>query len=185
MAYLLDFDPPISYNPEQEVQYITMYQVNTVTIEYVSGDIFVNRYKAQALAHGCNCKGAMGVGVAKGFRQRYPEMYQEYRSRCKAQPRQFNLGDSFFWKADDNPSVFNLGTQEDYWRCRASYDAIENSLKTMKRQADEEGIRNIAMPRIGAGYGGLSWSKVRPIVERVFSDWPGTLYVYEKYAPGE
>lgn len=35
-----------------------------MTIEYVSGDLFVNRYNAQALAHGCNCKGAMGVGVA-------------------------------------------------------------------------------------------------------------------------
>jgi len=152
-----------------------------MTIQYVSGDLFVNRYEAQALAHGCNCKGAMGAGVAKGFRERYPNMYEEYRQRCKAEPRQFNLGDSFLWKEHGKPCVFNLGTQEDYWRCRASCDAIKKSLETMKKQADEAGIRSIAVPRIGAGYGGLSWEKVRPIIERVFDDWRGTLYVYEEY----
>ena len=63
--------------------------------------------------------------------------------------------------------VFNLGTQEGYWRSRASYEAIATSLKEMRRQADAEGITCIAMPRIGVGYGGLSWKKVRAIVEDV------------------
>lgn len=156
-----------------------------MTIRYVSGDLFVNKYNAEALAHGCNCKGAMGAGVAKGFRQRYPDMYEEYRRHCKAEPRQFNLGDSFLWEEEDKPSVFNLGTQEDYWHCRARPDAIEKALETMKRQADDEGIRSIAMPRIGAGYGGLSLEKVRPIIERVFDDWRGTLYVYEEFMAGK
>lgn len=156
-----------------------------MTVQYVSGDLFVNRYNAQALAHGCNCKGAMGAGIAKGFREHYPEMYQEYRQLCKTNPRQFNLGDSFLWKEQDKPSVFNLATQEDYWHHRATYDAIEKALKTMIEQADEKGIRTIAMPRIGAGYGGLSWEKVRPIIEQVLNDWPGTLYLYEEYVPRE
>jgi O-acetyl-ADP-ribose deacetylase (regulator of RNase III) len=55
----------------------------------------------------------------------------------------------------------------------------------MRHQADEQGIKSIGMPRIGAGYGGLSWKKVRPIVERVFNNWSGTLYVYEEYAAGK
>jgi O-acetyl-ADP-ribose deacetylase (regulator of RNase III) len=58
-------------------------------------------------------------------------------------------------------------------------------LKEMRRQADAEGITSIAMPRIGVGYGGLSWKKVRAIVEAVFGDWPGTLIVYEQYVPGD
>lgn len=127
----------------------------------------------------------MGIGVAKGFQENYPDMYEEYRRRCKAEPSEFNLGDSFLWKDDDKPWVFNLATQKHYWRCRASYDAIGKALKTMKAQADAEGISSIAMPRIGAGYGGLSWKKVRPIIERVFDNWPGKLYVYESYKPGK
>lgn len=53
----------------------------------------------------------------------------------------------------------------------------------MRRQADAEGIHAIAIPRIGAGYGGLSWRKVRAIIEQAFADWNGTLYVYDEYQP--
>src|SRR5262249_26308877 len=146
-------------------------------INFVTGDLFANRFKAQALAHGCNCEGSMGAGIATQFRGRYPEMCEEYRRRCKASPRAFNLGDAFLWKADnDKPSVFNLGTQEGVFRAKASYEAIENALKSMLEQADREHIGSIAMPRVGAGYGGLSWKKVRQIIEGVFGDWRGTLH---------
>lgn len=156
-----------------------------MTIRYVSGDLFVNECNAQELAHGCNCKGAMGAGIAKSFQESYPDMYQEYRRLCKSRPRQFNLGDSFLWRDNEKPWVFNLGTQEDYCCHRATYASIEKSLETMKHQADKEGISSIAMPRIGAGYGGLSWDRVRPIVERIFNNWSGMLYVYEEYVAGK
>jgi O-acetyl-ADP-ribose deacetylase (regulator of RNase III) len=152
-------------------------------IEFVSGDLFANRFQAHALAHGCNCQGSMGAGVATGLRDRYPEMFAEYRKRCKAKPREFNLGDVFLWKAEGRPWVFNLATQEGTWRARASYEGIETALRGMREQADREGITSIAVPRIGAGYGGLSWKKVRAIIEETFKDWPGTLYVYEEFAP--
>ena len=87
------------------------------------------------------------------------------------------------WRSDDQPWVFNLGTQEGYWRARASYGAIETALRLMREQADVEGISSIAMPRIGVGYGGLSWKKVRAIIEPVFEDWDGTLVVYEEFVP--
>jgi O-acetyl-ADP-ribose deacetylase (regulator of RNase III) len=154
-------------------------------IEYASGDLFANVHNARALAHGCNCQGSMGAGIATGFRDRYPAMFAEYRRRFKAQPREFNLGDAFLWKDDNKPWVFNLGTQEGVWQARASYDAIEAALASMRHQADREGIASIAVPRVGAGYGGLSWTKVRAVVEKVFADWPGTLYVYEEYVPEE
>lgn len=34
-------------------------------------------------AHGCNCKGAMGKGIAKQFKERYSEMYQAYKLQCQ------------------------------------------------------------------------------------------------------
>src|SRR4028118_311018 len=116
-------------------------------IEFVSGDLFGNAHGVRAFAHGCNCRGSMGAGIAKTFRHHYPEMHEEYRRRCKAEPRQFNLGDSWLWKADDRPWVFNLGTQEGYWRSRASYEAIEVALRRMREQAAAERIDGIATPR--------------------------------------
>ena len=154
-------------------------------IQFVSGDLFRNEHSVRAFAHGCNCQGSMGAGIAKTFRAKYPEMYEEYRRRCKADPREFNLGDCWLWKADDQPWVFNLGTQEGIWRARASYEAIEEALGKMRTQADAEDVASIAIPRIGVGYGGLSWKKVRMIVEKVFADWPGHLIVYEEFVPAE
>ncbi|HLJ80969.1 MAG TPA: macro domain-containing protein [Ktedonobacterales bacterium] len=168
-----------------------------MAIQYVSGDLFTNSYGARALAHGVNCKGSMGPGIAVGFRERssserlggsaarYPEMYEEYRRRCTATPRELNPGDCFLWEAGEQPWVFNLATQEDYWRSRATYEAVERALVGMREQAEAEGILTIAMPRIGTGYGGLSWKKLRAMVERVFDGWQGTLYVYEDYVPAQ
>ena len=152
-------------------------------IRYVAGDLFANEHQAQALAHGCNCQGVMGAGIAVGFRERYPAMYAEYRRRCQATPRQFNPGDAFLWKANAQPWVFNLATQEDYGRARAhaTYDAIERALNAMRAQAGAQGITSIALPRVGAGLGGLSWPKVHAIIEHVFANWAGTLYVYETF----
>lgn len=154
-------------------------------IEFVAGDLFANAHAVQAFAHGCNCEGSMGAGIAVGFRQRYPEMYAQYRALCKAQPREFNLGEVWLWKADGQPWVFNLGTQERVWRARASYEAIETALERMRALADAETVTSIAIPRIGVGYGGLSWKKVRAIVERVFASWSGRLVVYEDFVAAE
>jgi O-acetyl-ADP-ribose deacetylase (regulator of RNase III) len=150
-----------------------------VPIKYVAGDLFVNEYGAEALAHGCNCLGVMGAGIAVGFKTRYPQMYVEYRKRCLTSPRRFNLGDCFLWREETKPVVLNLGTQEGLGG--ASYLAVERALENMRRVADENQIKNIAMPRIGAGYGGLDWSRVRDLVEKVFGAWHGTVYVYEKF----
>jgi O-acetyl-ADP-ribose deacetylase (regulator of RNase III) len=104
---------------------------------------------------------------------------------CKAEPREFNLGDCFLWESNDQPWVFNLATQERYWHARASYEAVEIALTKMKELANGENISAIAIPQIGTGFGGLSWAKVRAIIEKVFADWDGTLFVYETYVPGE
>lgn len=153
-------------------------------VEYVSGDLFVNRVKAEALAQGCNCAGSMGAGIAVGFRERYPAMFEEYRRRCKAYPPEFVPGDVFLWREEGKPAVFNLGTQPRPGR-GASYPVVEAALKAMRAAADEAGVTSVAMPRIAAGYGGLSWKKVRALIDATFADWPGTLYVYEEFKEGE
>jgi O-acetyl-ADP-ribose deacetylase (regulator of RNase III) len=152
-------------------------------VEFVSGDLFVNRVGAEALGHGCNCAGSMGAGVAVGFRERYPAMFDEFRRRCKAEPPEFGLGDVFFWREEGKPAVFNLGTQTRPGR-GATYPVVEQALAAMRATADREGVRTVAVPRLAAGYGGLSWKKVRALVEAAFADWVGTLFVYEEFQPG-
>jgi O-acetyl-ADP-ribose deacetylase (regulator of RNase III) len=153
-------------------------------LEFLSGDIFVNRVNAAALAHGCNCAGSMGAGVAVGFKERCPAMFEEFRRRCKAKPPEFNLGDVFLWREKGKPAVFNLGTQPQPGR-GATYPVVEAALRAMRKVADDEGIRTIAVPRIAAGYGGLSWKKVKAQIEAVFGGWGGTVFVYEEFEAGK
>ena len=150
-------------------------------IRYVVGDLFANEFNAEALAHGCNCLGLMGAGIAVGFKARYPDMYAEYKRMCLARPREFNPGDCFLWREEGKPAVFNLATQEDL--SGAEYAFVGAALENMRRVADEAGIKSIAMPRVSAGYGGLDWVRLRDIIEKAFDGWNGALYVYEGRAP--
>ena len=97
---------------------------------------------------------------------------------------EFALGDVFFWREDGKPAVFNLATQPRPGR-GATYPVVEAALKALRAAADDAGVSSVAVPRIAAGYGGLSWKKVRALIDAVFADWPGMLYVYEEFKAGE
>ena len=52
-------------------------------IRYIEkGDIF-RIEGVSSYAHGCNCAGAMGKGIAVQFKSKYPDMYLEYKQLCK------------------------------------------------------------------------------------------------------
>jgi O-acetyl-ADP-ribose deacetylase (regulator of RNase III) len=130
-------------------------------------------------AHGCNCAGAMGRGIAVQFRKKFPKMYQEYKQLCSE--GSFGLGDIFPYHYDGG-CVFNLGTQL-HWRDKAEIWAIEESLRKMISYSLANGIVDIALPRIGAGLGGLDWVEVKPVFQRVAgADLGVNLFVVENYS---
>ena len=82
-------------------------------IQYVSGDIFFNTFSAKAFAHGCNCQGSMGAGIAKTFKERYPEMYDTYRESCKSEPRgSLTLAMFSFGKRKITPGFLTLALKK-------------------------------------------------------------------------
>lgn len=146
---------------------------------FVKGDLFADE-RLDALAHGCNCAGAMGKGIAVEFRRRFPDMYAEYKCRCA--DGRFGLGDVFVWDARD-VTVFNLGTQQS-WRSRADLPAIDRALRKMVQTCEERAIKTVGLPRIGAGLGGLPWADVRALVASVGATTTVELMVFEEVAPG-
>lgn len=144
---------------------------------FVKGDLF-RQDGLRALAHGCNCAGAMGKGIALEFRSRFPKMYAEYKRRC-AEGR-FGLGDVFTW-SEGGVTVFNLGTQKT-WRTKAEVQAIQAAVTKMIQEAEAMGITQVALPRIGAGLGGLPWEPVRALLLRLGEDTSVHLLVFEEYA---
>jgi len=143
------------------------------------GDIFkigdVNNF-----AHGCNCAGAMGKGIALTFKNKFPQMYSEYKLMCEK--KEFKPGDVFDYQ-DGEFHIYNLATQYS-WRTNATLDFIGLSMRRMLQIAESSNVRDIAMPAIGAGLGGLKWYDVKRVIDTVSAESPlVNLYVVERYKP--
>jgi O-acetyl-ADP-ribose deacetylase (regulator of RNase III) len=143
-------------------------------LELRKGDLFADE-SLSALAHGCNCSGSMGRGIAVEFRKRWPAMYEAYRAECKA--GRFRPGNVFVWDAPAR-TIFNLATQPSPGPS-ARLEFIDSSLNEAIRIAESRSISLIGMPRIGAGYGGLDWTAVKRILEAVGAKTEVVLAVYE------
>ena len=119
-------------------------------VRLCKGDLFSGH--PEAIAHGCNLKGAMGAGVAIHFKEHFPEMYEQYHEACKNE--KLKLGDIFVYNGEMNGQrvrVYNLMTQEGF--DGAELKALHESINAMCIDADNEGIKTITMPLIGSGFG--------------------------------
>ncbi len=128
-----------------------------------------------ALAHGCNCAGTMGAGVAKEIRRRWPPLYRLYRTACRTGV--FLPGDVLVWPGP--PVIYNLAVQLRPGPA-ASLAAIEVAVARMLELAEAEGVTEIGMPRIGCGPGGLRWAEVGPVLEDLAAGSSVDLVVFEK-----
>lgn len=151
-------------------------------IEYRTGNLF-HQTDLPAWGHGVNCAGAMGRGIAVSFKAFFPEMFEEYASRCRLGA--LKPGDVFAWEptaherdhtdyATTLKVVYNLATQPD-WKRSATVENIRVSIERMAFLAAQDKIDRVGIPRIGAGLGGLSWDAVEITLKAVHG--PGVTLV--------
>lgn len=146
-----------------------------MSLTYVKGDLFAANERA--MAHGCNCHGVMGAGVAKIVRDHFPSAYAEYRYAHDhgqfypglAQPVRCykEVTDEGRILTHEATTVYNLATQNAPGP-NAQLSYVVAAFANMKRHMDHVGNRRIAMPKIGAGIGGLVWDRVEEIAIAVF-----------------
>lgn len=150
-----------------------------MALRFERGDLFATPGLA-ALAHGCNCAGSMGAGIALEFGRRWPAMYAAYTERCSQ--KRFRLGDVFTWR-EGGQVVFNLATQP-HWRSHAELHAIAASVGAMLAEACALGLTEVAMPRIGSGLGGLAWEDVLGVIAPSAQASPVLLRICDEFSPG-
>ncbi len=149
-----------------------------MTIEYRRGDLFAQQ-DVGAYAHGCNCRGQMGAGIAAQFRARYPLMYRNYWWACQC--RLLRPGMAMPWMTR-GPAVYNLMTQ-DLPGPHAEPWAITAAVGQMIAMARRCHVRTIGLPLIGCGIGGLTPADLDRCLQP-FATAPVRLVVVE-YAPPE
>lgn len=142
-------------------------------IHWVRGNIFDSH--AQTLVNPVNCKGVMGAGLAKQFKEKYPRMFERYRKCCLA--NQLKPGLLLLCKERDH-WILNFPTK-DNWRDASQIDYIVCGLAKLADSWQSKGITSIAIPRIGCGLGSLDWNVVKKVIINHLGDLPIDIYVYE------
>lgn len=144
--------------------------VTTGVYQEVHGDLF--GAAADYIAHGCNTKGVMGAGVAKVVRDKYPDFHRAYQELCRSTDPALLAGTA---QVDHRYGVINLFTQVAPGP-DARLDLIKRSLWDAHMQLPPEAT--MAIPRIGAGIGGLAWSDVAQVVRKFAQDSGRSVTVY-------
>ena len=131
----------------------------------VRGNIFDS--PAQVLVNPVNTVGVMGAGLAKQFKQRYPEMFKRYRRFCLA--GEFQIGMLQLYRAKDGKVICNFPTKN-HWREASKLEHIEAGLQKFVATYQEKKIVSVAFPKLGCGLGGLDWEKqVEPLIRNRLS----------------
>ncbi len=142
-------------------------------ITYVNGNLFES--KAQVLVNAVNTVGVMGKGIAKAFKDKYPEMFTEYRDLCKQE--RLEVGMLHIYKTS-NEWILNFPTKK-HWRNKSELSYVETGLKKFLEIYETETITSIAFPQLGCGLGGLSWEKeVQPLMEKYLAEVPIEIYIH-------
>ena len=131
------------------------------------------------IIHGVNCQGVMGSGVAKAIKEKWPNVYTEFKRNSKGPEM---LGKVQIVAVEPGLYVGNAYTQEYYGRDGqryASLEAVETCLDRAMRYAYNNQLE-FSMPKIGCGLGGLDWdTEVLPVVAELSSKHNTPVYVYE------
>lgn len=143
-------------------------------VRYVKGDLFES--KADILAHGVNCVGGFGSGVAGQIAQKYPNVKFNYLRKYESEGWQ--LGDVQFLYAYGF-YIANCATQQEYYprnKVHVDYNAVKVCMEKVKEFA-KNGNFTIAIPKIGAGLAGGDWNTIEKILNEVFNDYDISVYV--------
>lgn len=144
----------------------------------VCGDLFSRvEDKEVYFAHCISADFELGLGIAVEFVHRFDtkyklmKQYPDYLSRYKEE----NLGGDCLLVEN----VFNLITKEHYWN-KPTIDTMRLALLRLKDLCIEHNVKELAMPRIGAGLDRLPWYNTSELIQEIFKDTDIHITVYVK-----
>jgi O-acetyl-ADP-ribose deacetylase (regulator of RNase III) len=143
-------------------------------IIYKTGNIFNSN--AQVITNTVNCVGVMGKGIALQFKNKFPEMFLDYKKKCDN--KEVNLGVPYLWN-NGQDQILNFPTKG-HWREGSNLSDIEAGLKYLAENYEKLEINSIALPPLGCGQGGLNWKDVKSLINKYLGPLDLLdVYVYE------
>ncbi|PKW20529.1 type II toxin-antitoxin system antitoxin DNA ADP-ribosyl glycohydrolase DarG [Flavobacterium lindanitolerans] len=147
-------------------------------IQYITGNILDS--SAEALINTVNTDGVMGKGIALQFKKAFPNNFKAYAKACKE--NKVDIGRLFVFKDSNFDSgdkiIINFPTKKS-WRKPSEYSYIEAGLDDLINVINDNKIKSIALPPLGAGNGGLEWERVKKIINQKLQNLDINIFVYE------
>ncbi|XP_068141896.1 ADP-ribose glycohydrolase OARD1 [Drosophila tropicalis] len=147
-------------------------KMSLFSIREVTGDLFSagNEYSM------CHCVASdlrMGKGIAIRFRNKFGQL-------GVLQQQNVQPGGVAIIK-DGQRFIYNLVTKQCSWG-KPTYQFMHSSLTAMRQHMIDHQVKKLALPRIGCGLDGLSWSKIKDMLCELFQQDDIELIVYN-YKP--
>ena len=143
-------------------------------ITYLRTSLFES--PAQTLVNTVNTVGVMGKGIAKEFKDRYPNMFKSYKTLCAK--GEIDIGRLQLWR-DENQWIINFPTKTT-WKKPSKIEYIEQGLDVFVSSYKEMGISSVAFPPLGCGNGNLEWAEVKKIMERYLNNIDLSVYIHDR-----
>lgn len=144
-----------------------------MVLEIQNGNIFTA--PVDCIVNPVNCMGISGKGLALQFKELFPNNFIAYNQYCKE--GLLHPGEVFLFKENDM-YIANLATKY-HWRYLSNYIWIEKGLCNLRDVLLANHICSVGITKIGCGLGGLSWSKVKPMIVNTLGTDISIVMVYE------
>jgi O-acetyl-ADP-ribose deacetylase (regulator of RNase III) len=148
-------------------------------ISFVAGDLLSagEDYIAQGVAEG-NQEG-LGTGLALKISRRWPEVQAAFKKHARS--GNFARGDIWTYApGPSHPGFIYMATQPDMYHATMPY--LRKAVRNLTKWGDKHGIGSIALPKIGAGLGKLSWDdEVKPLFLEYLTPGRTSYVVYEVF----
>ena len=158
-------------------------------IKTIKGDLIELAFAGEfdIIAHGCNCQGIMGAGIAAQIKQHIPGAAKADKAYKKAMNDVFDYNHPVFMLGTlsfhlvsslSHPmfAVANLYTQV---QPGANFDLNYGLVPALKKLNYIHRGRRIGLPMIGAGIGGGDWNQIKEVIPRLLDNCEVTIVEYE------
>lgn len=148
-------------------------------LNFTSGNILGS--KCYALVNTVNTVGVMGKGIALQFKNEFPHNHKIYLKACQTHQLQISgllpvkdrsllLGERL---------IINFPTKT-HWRLPSEYIYVEQGLIALTKLIAEKNLKEIALPALGCGNGGLDWHIVRAMICEHLEKLDAIIEIYEQ-----
>jgi O-acetyl-ADP-ribose deacetylase (regulator of RNase III) len=148
-------------------------------IRFIGGDLLKadQQYIAQGVAEG-NQEG-LGTGLALKISRKWPDAQSAFKKHARL--GRFRGGSIWVYLPSGTaPGFVYLATQPDMYH--ATLPFLRKSIRNLAKWSVKNDIASVALPKIGAGLGKLSWlDEVKPMLEEKLQNGPCDFVVYEDF----